>query len=66
MDSGASLHMLSKNKLTSGEKDTIRRQKNPTGITAAYGQAEPTEETTGFRHNDTVGRFTSSAIFGFL
>ena len=46
VDSGASLHMLNKNELTSGEKDTIRRSNEPTVITTANGKAESTEEAT--------------------
>ena len=46
MVSGASLHMMSKNELTSGEKDTIRRSNEPTAITTASGKAESTEEAT--------------------
>ena len=38
--------MMSKNEVTSGEKDTIRRSKEPTVITTASGQAESTEEAT--------------------
>ena len=46
MDGGASLRMMSKSDLTSGEKDTIRRSKEPTVITTAGGKAESTAETT--------------------
>ena len=42
--SGASLHMMRNNELTSGEEDTISRSKEPTVITTAGGKAEPTEE----------------------
>ena len=45
-DSGPSLHMMSKNELTSSEKGTIRRSKTPTVITTANGEAEWTEEAT--------------------
>ena len=38
--------MMRKNELISGEKDTIRRSKEPTVITTASGKAESTEETT--------------------
>ena len=44
VDSGASLHMMSKNELTSSEKDTIRKSKEPTVIMTANGRAEPMEE----------------------
>ena len=64
---------MSKNELTSGEKDTIIRSKEPTVITTASGKAGSTEQTTVysndldvFCHNDDVGRFTSSAFFGFI
>ena len=46
VDSGTSLHMMSKNELTSGEKDTIRQSKEPSVITTASGEAEWTEEAT--------------------
>ena len=46
MDSGESLHIMIKNELTSGEKDTIRRSKEPTAITTGSGKAESTEEAT--------------------
>ena len=45
-DSGASLHMMSKSELTSGEKDTLRRSKESTVITTASGKAESTQEAT--------------------
>ena len=46
VESGASLHMMSKNELPLGEKDTIRRSKEPTVITTSTGKAESTEEAT--------------------
>ena len=46
VDSGASLHMMSKSALTSGEKDTIGRSKEPTVTKSANGKAESTEEVT--------------------
>ena len=51
VDSGASLQMMSKNELTSGEKETIRRSKEPTVITTARGAAESTEEATVYVNN---------------
>ena len=39
----ASLHMMSKIELLSGEKDTIRKSKQPTVIMTANGKAESTE-----------------------
>ena len=44
VDSGASLHKLSKNELTCGDKDTIRRSRESTVNTTASGKAESTEE----------------------
>ena len=38
--------MMSRSELTSGEKDTIRRSKEPTIITTTSGEAESTEEAT--------------------
>ena len=62
MDSGASVHMMSKNELTSSGKDTTRRPNEPTVITTAEGEAESKEEATVyvnnlgvFCHNDAVG-----------
>ena len=46
MDSGTTLHMMSKNEITSGEKETIIRSKEPTVITTANGKAESTQEAT--------------------
>ena len=39
---------MSKNELTSGENDTIRRSTEPTIITTARGKAESTEEATAY------------------
>ena len=39
VDSGASLHLMSTNELTSGEQDTIRRSKEPTVMTTVNGKA---------------------------
>ena len=41
-----SLHMMSKNQLPFGGKDTIWRSTEPTVITTASGMAESTEEAT--------------------
>ena len=46
VDSGASLHKMSKNQVTSVEKDTNRRSNGPIVITTANGQAESTEAAT--------------------
>ena len=58
MDNGASLHMMCKNEITSG--DTVRRSKDPTVIMTANGKAECTEGVTVYVtdldvHNDAVG-----------
>ena len=37
---------MSKNELTSGEKDAIRRSREPTVITTTSGKAESTQEAT--------------------
>ena len=72
MDSGASLNMMSKNDLTFGGKDTIRRSKELTIIATARGKAESVEEySVHIRsrchfHKDVVGRFTGSTISGFI
>ena len=46
VDSGASLHMLSINQLSSGEKDSIRKSREPAVITTSSDKAESTEEAT--------------------
>ena len=73
MDSGASLHMMSKNELTSVEKETIRESKVPTVIMTANGMGESTNEATVYVndfgrlcHDKAVGRFTGSAITGLI
>ena len=43
--------MMSKNELTSGEQDTVRRSKEPTVITTANGKAESTEQATVYVNN---------------
>ena len=71
MDSGAYLHGVSQNELTSGEKDTITRSREPTVITTANkgrvrGISHSVRQRFGvfFFHDDAVGRFTGSAISG--
>ena len=54
MDSGASENQLlisPHDELTSGEKDTIRRSKEPAVITTAVGKAESTEEATVYAND---------------
>ena len=46
MDCGTSLHTRSKGELTSDQKDTIRRSKEPTVITSANRKPASTEEAT--------------------
>ena len=53
-DSGAFLHMMSKNALTSGEKETTRTSKNLTVIMTANGTAGSTEEATVHDNNFNV------------
>ena len=58
---------MSKNEITPGEKDTIRRSSEPTVITTASGTAEPEVKSTVYGDdldNDAGGRFTISAISG--
>ena len=51
MDSDASLHMMRKNEVTSGEKGIIRRSREPTVIMIAKGEAESTEEATVYTND---------------
>ena len=46
MDSGASLHVMSKNDLTPEEQETIQKSKDPSVILSAYGTTHTTEEET--------------------
>ena len=49
VDSGASMHMLSKKDLSSDELDTSRRSRNPTTVVTATGEVQTNEEAqTGF------------------
>ena len=63
---------MNKNELTSEGKDTIRRSKQPTVITTAKGDADPTEEVTVYVTDlhvfvtHYVGRLTNSAASGLL
>ena len=67
--SGASLHTMSKNELSSGEEETITRSKETTVIATANGKAESTEETAVsvndlnvFCHKVAVGSFTRKVL----
>ena len=69
MDSGASLHMTSKNELTSGEKDTIIKSKLPTHERPRQGRVDGRIDSVRQRldrlcHNDAVGKHTGRIIFG--
>ena len=44
VDSGASMHMVSKRDLNSAEWDTMRISKNPTTVTTANGEVQTREE----------------------
>ena len=44
VDSGASMHMLSKKDLSSEEMDTLRRSRNPTTVVTANGGVQTHEE----------------------
>ena len=46
VDSGASMHMLSRNDLNSAELETVRASKNPTTVVTANIEAQTKEETT--------------------
>ena len=46
MNGGASLHMMSKNALTSGERENTRKEKETAVIMTANGKAATTEEAT--------------------
>ena len=54
VDCGASLHMMSKNELASGEKDTIIKSTEPTVIMTVNGKAESTEEAVVHVHDMDV------------
>ena len=44
VDSGASMHMLRKKVLSSGEPDTFRKSSNPTTVITANGEVQTNEE----------------------
>ena len=58
VDSGASLHVLSKKDLRSDEMDTLRRFRNPTTVVTASGEVHTDEEAQVYVHDldlfDTV------------
>ena len=44
VDSGASMHMLSKKDLSSDETDTLRRSRTPSTVVTANGEVQTNEE----------------------
>ena len=44
VDSGASMHVLSKKDLSSDEKHTVKRSRYPTVVRTANGEVQPFEE----------------------
>ena len=50
-DSGASMHMMSKQELSSDELDTLRRSRNPTMVITANGEVHTHEEAQVFVHD---------------
>ena len=73
VDSGASMHMLSKKDLSSDELDTLRRSRNPTMVVTATGEVQTNEEAqTGVRsrsrfvrHRAVTRRNASSSFAWF-
>ena len=74
VDSGASLHMMSKNELTSGgEKMPSADSKEPTVITTANGKGRVDRRCDSLRqrfgrlcYTDAVGRFTAVLSLSLL
>ena len=51
VDSGASVHMLSKKDISSDEMDTLRRSRNPTTVVTANGEVQTNEEAQVYVHD---------------
>ena len=51
VDSGASMHMLSKKDLRSDEMETLRRSRNPTTVVTANGEVQTNEEAQVYVHD---------------
>ena len=51
VDSGASVHMLSKKDLSSNEIDTLRSSRNPTTVVTANGEVQTNEEAQVYVHD---------------
>ena len=49
VDSGASMHVLSKKELSSEEPETLRRSRTPTVVVTAIGEVQTNEEAQVFR-----------------
>ena len=63
VDSGTSMHMLSKSDLSPAELDTLRRYWNPTTVVTAHGEVQSNEEAQVYVHD--LGVFvTGSSVAG--
>ena len=51
IDSGASVHMLSKKDLSSGELETLRRSRNPITVVTANEEVQTNEEAQVYLHD---------------
>ena len=51
VDSGASMHMLSKTDLSSEELETLWRSRNPTKVVTANGEVQTNEEAQVYVHD---------------
>ena len=51
VDSGASVHMMNKKELSSGEMGTVKRSRNPTVVLTADGEVHTHEEAQVFVHD---------------
>ena len=51
IDSGASMHMLSKKDLSSDEKDTLRRSRNPVTVLTAICEVQVNEDAQVYVHD---------------
>ena len=54
VDSGASMHMLSKKILSSNKLDTLRKSKNPTTVVTASGEVQTNEEAKVYVHDQDL------------
>ena len=64
VDSGASIHMLSKKDLRSDEMDTLRRSRNPTTVVTANGEVQTNEEAQVYVHD--LDLFVTVPLFVLL